>query len=176
MRYNWQRDNARPPQQSQGVLGEARCKEGQVLQKFPPIAPVAAKGPLGVVQLPRLWSKVLLDKKGLLPEGYSACGQGFDRRVLEGLGLDRERVLAFLDEMPTYAAFEAWVREELGGSVPPERVAAVNEQILTRDFPEDRAREMLSNAGHPADVDVRSGADLNQLDDWAEFHRYLTQD
>ena len=145
------------------------------MQKVPPIAPSSAKGPLGVVQLPRLWSKVLLDKKGLLPEGYSACGQGFDRVVLEGLGLDRERVLAFLDKVPTYAAFEAWVVQELGGSVPQEKIQQVNDYILGREFPENRRREILRGAGFTGDEDVRVGIQLNQLDDWAEFHRYLTQ-
>jgi hypothetical protein len=146
------------------------------LHKIPPIAPVAAKGPLGVVQLPRLWSKVLLDKKGLLPDGYAACGQGFDRVVLEGLGLDRERVLAYLDGMPTYAAFEGWVRAELGGAVPQEAIDKVNDYILGREFPEERKRQILENAGFSGDEPVTRGAHLNQLDDWNEFHRYLTQD
>ncbi|MDA8347016.1 MAG: hypothetical protein M0Z66_16355 [Thermaerobacter sp.] len=146
------------------------------MQKVPPVAPVAAKGPLGVVQLPRLWSKVLLDKKGLLPEGYSACGQGFDRVVLEGLGLDRERVLAFLDGLPTYPQFEAWVTKELGGSVPQDKIQSVNDYILGREFPEERRRQILESVGYTGDEDVRAGAALNQLDDWAEFHRYLIKD
>ena len=146
------------------------------MQKVPPAAPVEARGPLGVVQLPRLWSKVLLDAKGMLPEGYYPCGQGFDRIVLEGLGLDRERVLNYLQaELPTYAQFEDWVRQELGGTVPAEKVNAVNAQILSREFSEERRTEMLSGLGYPKDAPVTTGAGLNQLDDWHEFHKYLTQ-
>ena len=77
------------------------------MRKVPPVAAVAAKGPLGVVQLPRLWSKVLLDQRGLLPEGYYPCGLGFDKIVLDGLGLDREEVLAFL----TSEGAREWQRE-----------------------------------------------------------------
>jgi len=147
------------------------------MRKVPPVAPVAAKGPLGVVQLPRLWCKVLLDKKGLLPEGYYPCGQGFDRVVLEGLGLDREEVLAYLTgEMPTYAQFEAWVTARCGGHVPQERIDKVNEMILGREFPEERATTMLGTFGFPEGTPIRRGADLNQLDDWQEFHRYLTEE
>lgn len=145
------------------------------MQKCPPIAAVAAKGPLGVVQLPRLWSKVLLSQKGLLPEGYAPCGEGLDKRLLDGLDLDRERVLAVLAGYPSYAQFEAWVAEELGGTVPQEKIDAVNDLILGREFPEERSRTILDNCGFPASVDVRRAADLNQLDDWNEFHRYLTE-
>ncbi len=147
-----------------------------MMRKFPPIAPVAAKGPLGVVQLPRLWSKVLLDKQGLLADGYYPCGQGFDKVVLEGLGLDREEVLAYLTtEMPTYAQFEAWVVGKLGGHVPQEKIDQVNDYILGREFPEERAQVILENCGFPKDAGIRHGAVLNQLDDWQEFHRYLTE-
>lgn len=144
------------------------------MNKIPPIAAVAAKGPLGVVQLPRLWSKVLLSQKGLLPDGYAACGEGLDRRVLDGLGLDRERVLAFLSNYPSYAQFEAWVVQELGGAVPQEKIDAINDQILGREFPDERSQKILEACGFPGDLAIRRAADLNQLDDWAEFHRCLT--
>jgi len=146
------------------------------MRKIPPIAAVSAKGPLGVVQLPRLWSKVLLSEKGLLPEGYSACGQGFDKVVLDGLGLDREEVLGYLtSELPTYAAFEAWVVRRLGGAVPQEKIDAVNGYILGREFPEERSQAILENCGHSPDLPERHGAILNQYDDWLEFHRSLTE-
>ena len=147
------------------------------MRKVPPVAAVAAKGPLGVVQLPRLWSKVLLDHKGLLPDGYYPCGQGFDKVLLDGLGLDREEVLAFLkSELPTYGRFEAWVVERCGGQVPQERIDAVNDAILGREFPDDRSVAILERCGFPPETPIRQGAALNQLDDWLEFNRYLTED
>ena len=67
-------------------------------------------GPLGVLHLPRFWSKVLMDAKGVLNEDYPACGMGFDQMVLDGLGLDKDATLAYIsDNSPTYPQFEAWV-------------------------------------------------------------------
>ncbi len=69
-------------------------------------------GPLGVLHLPRFWSKVLLDSKGQLHEDYPACGAGFDQMVLDGLGLDKDATLAYIsDNSPTYPQFEAWFRK-----------------------------------------------------------------
>ena len=48
-------------------------------------------GPLGVLHLPRFWSKVLMDAKGQLHEDYPACGAGFDQMVLDGLGARQRR-------------------------------------------------------------------------------------
>lgn len=143
------------------------------MHKVPPIASVDARGPLGVVQLPRLWSKVLLDAKGLLPEGYHPCGNGFDRIVLEGLGLDRDLVLAYLTtNMPTYPEFEAWVTSEVG-PVSEETKAAINGSILGFTPSPERRGQILERLGLPADHPAATMVELNTLDDWAEFHRYL---
>lgn len=151
-------------------------RETMAVQKIPPIASVEAKGPLGVVQLPRLWSKVLLDAKGLLPEGYAACGNGFDRIVLEGLGLEREEVVGFLtSELPTYARFESWVREKLGGEVPSAAIASVNEKILAYQTAPERRRELLEAMGHADDGSVTHHYQVNMLDDWSVFHEFLTK-
>lgn len=147
------------------------------MRQFPPVAPTSAKGPLGVMQLPRLWCKVLLDAKGLLPEGYSVCGNGYDRIMLEGLGLDREEVLGFLtSELPTYARFEQWVAERLGGAVPQERIDSVNQRLSTSELRPERRHELLTGAGHADDGRVTLGTEINQLDDLAVLHRCLTQE
>ncbi len=145
------------------------------MHKIPPIASIDTKGPLGVVQLPRLWSKVLLDAKGLLPEGYYPCGNGFDRIVLEGLGLDREAVLAYLTaKTPTYPQFEAWVVTQVG-EVTEEAKAKINNAILGHVPTPERRAQILERLGLPQDHSARTMVELNTLDDWAEFHRYLTQ-
>ena len=82
-------------------------------------------GPLGVLHLPRFWSKVILDAKGQLHPDYPACGVGFDQMVLDGLGLDKEETLAYLSgSVPSYTAFEAWILAKKGGTL---NQAAVNE-------------------------------------------------
>ena len=45
-----------------------------------------------------------------------ACGAGYDQMVLDGLGLDKDATLAYIqDNSPTYPQFEAWVLEQSGG-------------------------------------------------------------
>ncbi len=146
------------------------------MKKIPPIAPVDAKGPLGVVQLPRLWSKVLLDANGLLPEGYHVCGNGFDRIVLEGLGLEREAVLTYIvSTRPTYPQFEAWVASQVG-PVSTETKAKINDAILGFAPSPERRAQIIERLGLPPDHPAATMVELNTLDDWAEFHRYLTEE
>ena len=47
-----------------------------------PLISSGSHGPLGVVHLPRLWSKLTLDAAGKLPPGYDSCGDGFDAMTL----------------------------------------------------------------------------------------------
>jgi len=55
-----------------------------------PLISSAAKGPLGVCHLPRLWLKILLFACGRLPEGYRHGEGGFDEFTTTNLGLDRD--------------------------------------------------------------------------------------
>jgi hypothetical protein len=145
------------------------------VQQLPPPIPVYAKGPLGIVQLPRLWSKVLLSAQGRLREGYSACGDGFDRVVLEGLGLDREEVVQYLtSERPSYFAFEAWILAKKGGTIPAEAVQSINDYILNRVLPEERRTPFKERSGLPLDLNETLIAQLNTYDDWMEWHRVFT--
>ena len=69
-----------------------------------PLVSSGIAGPLGAIHLPRLWSKVLLSAKGVLEDGYSECGQGFDQMVLDGLKVDRDAAVSFIkDNLSTYA-------------------------------------------------------------------------
>lgn len=142
--------------------------------KVPPLAACFEPGMMGIVQMPRMWMKVLLDARGLLPEGYTAQGVGFDGVVIEGLGLDKTAVLDFLREhLPAYPAFEAWVREQLGGSVPDEARKSINERILGFEARPERRAELLGGAGVPDDGTWTKMVDINRWDDYAEFYRQV---
>lgn len=145
--------------------------------KMIPAAPIAAKGPLGIVQLPRLWSKLILNKKGLLQDGYFACGPGFDRVVLEGLGLEREEVIRYVeDHMPTYFDFERWILEKKGGHIAQETIDQINGRILQHEYPDpkkltDKRREV----GLPDDDPTVKGHKMNEYDDWNQFYKVMTE-
>ena len=111
-------------------------------------------GPLGVLHLPRFWSKVLLDSKGQLHEDYPACGAGFDQMVLDGLGLDK-----------------AWVSEN--GSVDDAAVAELNAAISGYNHDDDTRGGILGASGIDDDGSILDAVNLNNLDDWYELHASL---
>jgi len=130
-------------------------------------------GPLGVAHLPRLWQKVLLAEKGLLPAGYDFCGQGFDQLVLDGLGLDREETLAYLKTLPTYFAFEKWIIARNGGKLDAQAVEKVNAAIRGYHHFDHVRKGILAAAGLPDTGLFTDAVRLNHFDDWTEFHASL---
>ena len=144
-------------------------------QKMVPLISSDVKGPLGAVHLPRLWSKVLLSAKGLLPEDYDECGSGFDQMTLDGLGLDGERTLAYLkSELPTYPQFEHWVLQQNGGHIAPDRISTHNAAIAGYTHPESTRKAILEGCGMQDDGTIKDAVTLNKLEDLQEFHRQLT--
>ena len=131
-------------------------------------------GPLGVLHLPRFWSKVLMDAKGVLHEDYPACGAGFDQMVLDGLGLDKDTTLAYIsDNSPTYPQFEAWVLEQSGGNLDQGAVDELNAAISGYNHDDDTRGSILGASGITDDGSVLDAVNLNNLDDWYELHASL---
>ena len=131
-------------------------------------------GPLGVLHLPRFWSKALMDAKGVLHADYPACGAGFDQMVLDGLGLDKDATLAYInDNSPTYPQFEAWVLEQSGGSLDQAAVDELNAAITGYNHDDDTRGSILGASSIDDDGSILDAVNLNNLDDWYEFHASL---
>lgn len=137
-----------------------------------PMIPCNVAGPLGVLQLPRLWLKVSLESVGKLAAGYPGIGKGFDQIVLDTLGLQADAVRAFVKEQrPTYAQFEDWVKNQPGVKLDRATVYKLNSTILGYHHSEETRRGILQATGYPDDGSVTGAAvELNALDDWASFH------
>jgi hypothetical protein len=129
-------------------------------------------GPLGVAHLPRFWQKVLLSKKGLLPESYDACGQGYDQMVLDGLGLDRAETLAYLETIPSYPEFEAWILKKKG-KLDPQAVEKLNSAIRGYIHSDETRKSILAGAAIKDEGHIKDAVRLNTIDDWTEFHASL---
>lgn len=142
------------------------------MNKIVPTISSDTTGPLGVAHLPRLWQKVLLSKKNLLPEGYDSCGKGYDQMVLDGLDLDRAETLAFLDTIPSYPEFEAWILKKKG-QLDPQAVDRLNAAIRGYIHSEDTRTGILSGAGIKDEGHLKDAVRLNNIDDWTEFHACL---
>jgi hypothetical protein len=139
---------------------------------YVPMIPCSVAGPLGVLQLPRLWLKVSLEARGKLAPGYPGIGTGFDQMVLSGLDLSADSVKKFISEKrPTYSEFEAWVKVQPGVKLDRASVHKLNQSILNYHHDDATYKGVLKSAGYADNGTVTGAAvELNALDDWQAFH------
>lgn len=127
-------------------------------------------GPLGIKHLPRLWQKASLGAAGKLHSDYPAAGAGYDQMTLDALKVDREQFLAFIKaDKPSYVACEAWLKEN--GTIDSEAIAAHNAGVDGYIHDDSTRSEILANAGMTDDGSIKDAVNLNNLDDWALFHK-----
>jgi hypothetical protein len=138
-----------------------------------PLISSGVAGPLGVIHLPRLWLKLSLESQGKIAPGYPGCGKGFDQMVIDGLGLQREEVISFIKEKrPSYVEFEKWIREQPGAKLDSASIEKLNSAVRGYNHDDDTRKSILSAAGIPDDASApRDAVNLNNLDDWTEFHK-----
>ncbi|HMJ90813.1 MAG TPA: hypothetical protein VK530_13415 [Candidatus Acidoferrum sp.] len=139
---------------------------------YVPLISSGVAGPLGVLHLPRFWLKASLEASGKIAAGYPGCGKGYDQMVLDGLGLQRDAVLAFIKEKkPTYPQFEAWIRQQPGVKLDSASIEKLNSAIRGYNHDDGTRKNILGANGLPDDAKApRDAINLNNLDDWKEFH------
>jgi len=142
-------------------------------EKHVPLISSGIAGPLGVLHLPRLWQKVSLKAVDKLADGYPDIGAGYDAMVLDALGIDHEACRKFIAEnKPTYPAFEKWVREQAGSKINKQNIHKLNVSILGYIHDDETRKSILSANGIEDETTVCPDAvNLNNLDDWYEFHK-----
>jgi hypothetical protein len=137
-----------------------------------PLISSGVAGPLGVIHLPRLWLKVSLECRGKLAAGYPGAGQGYDQMVIDGLGLKRDAVINFIKTShPTYPQFESWIKTQPGVKLDKAAVEKLNASIRGYIHDDGTRKSILGASGIPEDASApRDAVNLNNLDDWKEFH------
>ena len=137
-----------------------------------PLISSGVAGPLGVIHLPRLWLKVSLESRGKLAPGYPGVGKGYDQMVIDGLGLNRDAVVSFIKtSRPTYPQFEAWVKKQPGVKLDKGSVEKLNASIRGYNHDDGTRKSILGASSIPDDATApRDAVNLNNLDDWKEFH------
>ena len=140
--------------------------------KYVPLISSGVAGPLGVLHLPRLWQKVSLEAVGKLADGYPGIGAGYDSMVLDALGVDKEATKKYIaDNKPTYPQFEMWIRQQPGVKINKATIHKLNVSILGYIHDDETRKGILSACGIEDENTVCPDAvNLNNLDDWAEFH------
>jgi hypothetical protein len=137
--------------------------------KIIPTISSGTAGPLGVLHLPRLWQKMCLGAVGKLADGYANCGPGYDMMTLDALGVDRDALVAFVAEgKPTYVQFEKFISDN-ATNLNAASVAELNAAITGYQHADETRQSILAAAGLP-DGKPTDAINLNNLDDWQEFH------
>ena len=138
-----------------------------------PLISSGVAGPLGVLHLPRLWLKLSLEARGKLAPGYPGAGKGYDQMVIDGIGLNRDAVINFVKtSRPTYPQFEAWVKKQPGVKLDKATIYKHNAAIMGYIHDDATRKGILGANGITDEGSVNPGAvDLNNLDDWHEFHQ-----
>ncbi len=141
-------------------------------EKYVPLISSGTAGPLGVLHLPRLWQKVSLEESGKLAAGYPGIGRGFDAMTCAALGLDEQAVKDFIKQnKPTYPEFEAWVKKN-AKSLTPEAIEKHNAAVTGYNHDDDTRKGICTSCGIADEASTAKDAvNLNNLDDWAEFHK-----
>jgi hypothetical protein len=140
------------------------------MSTYVPLISSGTAGPLGVLHLPRLWQKLSLEATGKLAAGYPGCGKGYDAMTLAALGVDEAAIKAFVkSSKPTYPQFEAWVKQN-GKSVNADAIAKHNAAVTGYIHDDETRKSILSANGLP-DGSPKDAVNLNNLDDWYEFHQ-----
>ena len=126
-------------------------------------------GPLGVQHLPRLWQKASLDAAGKLHPDYPAAGAGFDQMTLDALGIERQAFLDYIAaEKPNYVQCEAWCKAN--GNIDDAGIAAHNAAVNGYNHDDATRGGILSAVGIADDGSILDAVNLNNLEDWNDFH------
>jgi hypothetical protein len=141
------------------------------MAKIVPLISSGTAGPLGVLHLPRLWLKVSLESRGKLADGYPGIGKGYDMMVCDALGLNPDAVKKFIAESkPNYAQFEEWVKKN-AKKLDKATIHKLNVAIQGYIHADDVRNNILkANGISDAGSVCPDAINLNNLDDWAEFH------
>jgi hypothetical protein len=144
------------------------------MKKQVPLISSGVAGPLGLLHLPRLWQKALLGAYGLLADGYQDVGPGYDHMVLAEIGVSPEAVKSFIRlEKPTYTAFEKWLVSQPGVHLDAATIARSNAAVLGYNHKDEVRQRILSACILPDEGKILDAVNLNNLDDWQEFHASL---
>ena len=142
------------------------------MEAIEPLISTSVTGPLGILHLPRLWLKIILQANGRLPEGYRAGEGGFDGSFFDRFGIDGPAFIAFVTESkPDYLTLEKWVIAH-ASRLDPENVASWNTYVRTANLAPERASNWRTRFGI-VDEKFAHAISLNDLDDWAGIHERL---
>jgi len=154
------------------MLNRGITEIGTMAETYVPMISSGVAGPLGVLHLPRLWLKVSLEEQGKLAAGYPGIGRGFDAMTCAALGVEEQAVKDYIKQKkPTYPEFEAWVKKN-AKSLSRDAVEKHNAAVRGYIHDDETRKGVLGACSIADDTSApKDAVNLNNLDDWYEFHR-----
>jgi hypothetical protein len=139
---------------------------------YVPMISSGTPGPLGMLHLPRMWQKVSLEAQGKLAAGYPGIGKGFDAMTCAALGLEEQAVKDYIKQnKPTYPQFETWVKKN-AKSLDRQSIEKHNAAVRGYNHDDETRGGICSACGIPDNASApKDAVNLNNLDDWYEFHQ-----
>ncbi len=139
---------------------------------YVPLISSGTAGPLGILHLPRLWQKVSLEAAGKLAPGYPGIGKGFDAMTCAAVGVDEQAVKDYIKQnKPTYPEFEAWIKKN-AKSLNAGAIEKHNAAVRGYNHDDATRKGILGSCGIADDASSpKDAVNLNNLDDWYEFHQ-----
>lgn len=108
-------------------------------------------GLLDVFHLKRLWSRVMLNRAGLLQDQAHLDEWVLDKIVIFGLGLALEETFHYLYQTaPTFGEFEGWILAKNGGSINQKQIERINAAIAGTIHRESLQEAHLVEFSEPA--------------------------
>jgi hypothetical protein len=84
-------------------------------------------------------------------------------------------VLKFIHEKkPTYPQFETWIKGQPGVKLDAASIAKINAAITGYIHADATRKSILDANGIKDEGKIKDAINLNNLDDWKEFHAALT--
>lgn len=141
------------------------------MERLVPLISSSVAGPMGVAHLPRTWLKAILAETDALYEGWNPGYRGFNKMMIDALGIDQEAFFEHIKTLPTYPETERWV-EQNAANLDAASIAASNATILGHERPDEKAAPTREQVGLNGSTLCGSAA-LNDLDDWYTIHRWI---
>ena len=141
-------------------------------ETYVPMISSGTAGPLGVLHLPRMWQKVSLESQNKLAAGYPGIGKGYDAMTCAALGLEEQAVKDYIKQnKPTYPQFEEWVKKH-AKSLNQQSIEKHNAAVRGYNHDDETRKTILGSCGVADDANAfKDAVNLNNLDDWQEFHQ-----
>ncbi len=91
--------------------------------------------------------------------------------TLDALAVSRDAFLTYIkDHKPSYTQCEQWVLDQNGGSIDTAKIDTHNAAVVAYNHDDATRGAILASVGIADNGAILDAINLNNLEDWQEFH------